>query len=133
MKVNPNTASEIFLITPHFEIEIFFVIKGMEMMQLILLQSFTHWKRCSWFNCILFSFSTMQWIPLHNHLLRLENRGAIKMPELPVSFAKTIGKLPKLSETFGNSRKTFKNIKIFQKLARKRLKNLRFFSKKRKL
>ena len=45
------------------------------------------------------------------------------MAELPVSFAKTIGKLPKLSETFGNSRKTFKNIKIFQKFARKKLKN----------
>ena len=70
---------------------------------------------------------------LVSHLLRLENRGTIKMAELPVSFAKTIGKLPKLSETFGNSRKTFKNIKIFQKIAQTKLKNSRKFWKKIKI
>ena len=53
------------------------------------------------------------------------------MAELPVSFAKTIGKLPKLSETFGNSRKTFKNIKMFQKFARNFvLKNRENYKKK---
>ena len=31
-----------------------FIMKDMEMMQLIQQQSFTHWKWCSWFNCILY-------------------------------------------------------------------------------
>ena len=52
------------------------------------------------------------------------------MAELPVSFAKTIGKLPKLSETFGNSRKTFKNMQMFQKIARKKLKKFAKILKK---